>query len=477
MKEKRTPPFLSLISLLLILSLGACRLGQRVRDRSASGEDEVIPGASGPILFQDDFQDGEAQEWRTNNAVWYVQQEGDFYHFGTSEQGGAWLPQGSSWQDYGFRASTLLNSGGLALSFNLTQQGRYLVLLHTGGVYLVKEQPMDNFITLAQTGPMGSGAWHSVAIGTENGHIQVYVDRVLWIDYTDSAPLTQGTIAVSSMEDSQVAVDNILVVRLSAPLPVAVVQAPPTVEGQAAVELAPEDLSGLQVAEVEPETDESVVEEPDQPDDGPGDLPELHIASITMLPQPLTQGQPMTVAVTVFNGGEADAGAFNVRWYPEGANFVGCSWDVPNLPAGQGVDEVCTYQGYPNAGTFNWGVSADADNEITESNEGNNDQSGDIVVGDLEANEPPEEPSNCQSTGWSMTSVTLGWRASDDSSREGFRIYQGTTSVEGTVGPQDLSFKVENLTTGVQYHFDVRAFNAAGESAADVCFVDVTLNP
>jgi hypothetical protein len=31
-----------------------------------------------------------------------------------------------------------------------------------------------------------------------------------------------------------------------------------------------------------------------------------------------------------------------------------------------------------------------------------------------------------------------------------------------------------NLRAGVQYHFDVRAYNAAGESRVDACNVDVT---
>jgi hypothetical protein len=90
--------------------------------------------------------------------------------------------------------------------------------------------------------------------------------------------------------------------------------------------------------------------------------------------------------------------------------------------------------------------------------------------------EPPPAPINCLATSTS-DSVTIIWFFVREAIRDGFHIYQATTSLEGTAGLEDTRFTVGNLQPNVQYHFDVRAFNTAGESAADACFVDVTTNP
>src|SRR3970040_1872312 len=52
--------------------------------------DLSLPVSSGSILFRDDFQDGQAQEWQTSGG-WFVEQDGDRYYFGTSGEGWAWI--------------------------------------------------------------------------------------------------------------------------------------------------------------------------------------------------------------------------------------------------------------------------------------------------------------------------------------------------------------------------------------------------
>lgn len=356
----------------------------------------------------------------------------------------------------------------------------------------MREQPAGNIVTLAQTGPVGTGNWHSVSVATQTSHIQVYIDYALWINYRDNAPVNRGTIGVASLENSQVMVDNVLVLQLSSPLPTAVVQAPPAAANVQApvIEPAQDGSGGLSITQVEPEpeveqgllAEEPTVEEPsgEEPTEEepttPG-LPELHLSNFSMTPSSPDQGQEMTVAVIVYNGGEADAGAFNVCWYPKGAHFGGCSWDIYGLPAGEAVDMVCTYQGYPRAGTFNWGISVDVDHEISESDEGNNEQSGYIVVNPVVAEEPPREPITCVVSSMGPTSVVITWASFNDASWEGFRIYQGITSLETTIGPDEVMVTIGNLAPATQYHFDVRAFNEAGESQVDACFVYVTTNP
>lgn len=476
--------FLHLFAVVVLtFSLTSCRLGQRVQGTTPvapAGSTAVgnvpaidIPGVSGVVLFQDDFQDGRADEWTVSSA-WNVQQSGAAYVFAAAGYGGAWLPHGQNWENYVFRAGVRVKAGNVSMSLALTQTGRYVLNMRSDGLFLLKEYPPDNYVLLVQTGPFTLNIGHAITFANQNGHLQVYVDRVLWMDYTDSAPLTRGTIGVGAQEGSQVAIDNVLVMSLSTPLPAGVVQAPAPVVAEPPPEaLAPSQGGGLSIVEVEPEAE---VEQPplaNQPSGG--GQPDLILEHISMQPPSPEQGQPMVVAVTVRNGGEGQAGTFNIRWNPEGANFVGCSWDVFGLPPGEAVDMVCDYQGYPQAGTFNWGVTADADNEVAESNEGNNSRSGEILVTPRLVQQPPPAPTNCRASGWSANSVTIAWDfRGNEANIEGFNIYQGTTSLEQWVGPPSRQATIGNLQQGVQYHFDVRARNGAGESAADACFIDVT---
>jgi len=192
------------------------------------------PRAEGVVLFQDDFQDGQPDGWQIT-AAWYVQQEGNIYYFSSSGQGGAWVPQGGNWADYEFQAVVRMTTGGAILNYRMTGEGRYLLHFRQDGLYLTKEYPKGSYTTLTQTTAPSLNAWHQVAVAGYGGHLQVYVDRVLQLDYTDPSPLLQGTIGVTTLEGSQAAVDDVLVTRLTAALPTAVPMAlPPTVPPPAA---------------------------------------------------------------------------------------------------------------------------------------------------------------------------------------------------------------------------------------------------
>ena len=471
------------LGVVLTLTLTSCRLGQRAQNQAPAAPTSPVvvgnipaidvPGVSGFVLYSDDFSDGRADEW-TISSAWNVGQSNNVHYLTASGYGGAWLSQGQSWENYIFRAGVRINAGNLSMNIHVTQNGRYVLNMGSEGLFLLKENPAENYDLLAQTGPFSTDAPHAVALANWNGHIQVYVDRTLWMDYTDSAPLPHGTVAVGAQDGSQVAVGNVLVLGLSSPLPSGSVQAPPPLASEPPDEiLSPEQDDGLSIAEVEPEPE---VEEPPAVEEPANAQPDLILERITMQPASPEVGQAMVVAVTVRNGGEAQAGAFNTRWNPEGANFVGCSWDIFGLPPGEMIDMVCDYAGYPNAGVFNWGVTADADKEIDESNEGNNSHSGDIVVTHGLVQEPPPAPENCRAASWTMDSVTIAWDfIGNEENIDGFSIYQGTTSVEEWVGPASRNATIDNLEAGVQYHFDVRAYNDAGESGADACSIDITL--
>jgi hypothetical protein len=103
--------------------------------------------------------------------------------------------------------------------------------------------------------------------------------------------------------------------------------------------------------------------------------PDLYVSEFSLDPATPTQGQPVQVRVGVYNQGNAAAvGNFRVAWYPgEGYASPACEWDIDNLVASGGRVLTCTYAGYPSwYPSINTMVRVDANNTISETNEGNN---------------------------------------------------------------------------------------------------------
>lgn len=171
------------------------------------------------ILFRDDFQDGDSEGWQVDGA-WVVQQDGDVYTFNTTGQGYAFVPAGVGWQgDYAFKTYYLLSTGTLGFSFDATQEGRYYVSVDAQLISLVKEDAADDRTVLTQAQAPAAGETHYLAIAKQNGTIQVYVDKTLWLAYEDAAPLTAGTIMVGALDGTSAWVDNVLVNKIVTKLP------------------------------------------------------------------------------------------------------------------------------------------------------------------------------------------------------------------------------------------------------------------
>ncbi|MBN1146934.1 MAG: fibronectin type III domain-containing protein [Anaerolineales bacterium] len=84
-------------------------------------------------------------------------------------------------------------------------------------------------------------------------------------------------------------------------------------------------------------------------------------------------------------------------------------------------------------------------------------------------------PTNCE---WKAASVPqvieLKWDYASGQDIDGFRVYQGTTSLELELKSNARGASIPNLEPGTQYHFDVRAYKGNTESEVDACFVDAT---
>lgn len=107
--------------LLAFIATSGC--GARRRIMRATARAQVLPAtaaagaptATGIVLFQDDFEDGQPDDWRIT-ASWTVRQEGDDHVFGSSAYGGAWVLQGFDWSDYEMQALVRVAAGGVILN-------------------------------------------------------------------------------------------------------------------------------------------------------------------------------------------------------------------------------------------------------------------------------------------------------------------------------------------------------------------------
>ena len=99
--------------------------------------------------------------------------------------------------------------------------------------------------------------------------------------------------------------------------------------------------------------------------------PDLYITQIEYSPAAPKQGELVTVKVSVYNGGSADAGPFTVEWYAAGST-LGCTLPAPGAVAKGGHVLSCTYTygGWNHA--YETKAIADTTNIIDESDETNN---------------------------------------------------------------------------------------------------------
>jgi hypothetical protein len=111
--------------------------------------------------------------------------------------------------------------------------------------------------------------------------------------------------------------------------------------------------------------------------------PDIIITDYTLVPNPPTKNQNVTINISVYNNGTAAAGAFKVQWWSSiSAPSAACEWDIPSMVAKGGLVKSCTYQ-YPSwYAKITTKVIVDSGNAIAESDETNNSSEVEISVND-----------------------------------------------------------------------------------------------
>jgi len=181
----------------------------------------------GVTLFEDDFEDGEADGWELGEG-WAVTGVPRVAYV-LSGSAPYWAaPVVDGWSDYELTARIRLHAGTVHVNFRLFQeivddttwiQKRYILGLSENprlpeNRLYVKKQVGSDFVDLhAVDIPFSLGEWHAVRIHVEGTAIQVYVDAELVADLIDvEDPLLFGRFAFELLEGSQVDVDDVVVI-------------------------------------------------------------------------------------------------------------------------------------------------------------------------------------------------------------------------------------------------------------------------
>lgn len=173
----------------------------------ASAQTQQIKGWE--MLFQDDFEDSNADDWELE-AGWEVEQQDNNYLL--KGVGHKWvrLNAGRVWTDYSFKTRVKLIKGDAHLNYRVSNNGRYFIGFYPHGLYLNKETPWGTFYDLINDNiPHQYNKWYTVEIIGQQGEIKIYVNGKLRLEYIDANPLVHGRIAFETLENSQVYFDDV----------------------------------------------------------------------------------------------------------------------------------------------------------------------------------------------------------------------------------------------------------------------------
>ncbi len=154
--------------------------------------------STGGSSASDNFDDGNADGWSTTGATYVVVDEGapQNYVYQKTDYGGfmfAWSTAMGSQTDYTLTAKARSDGyqGYFGLTFRYLDSGNnYIVYVRQGANNLrLMKHTNGGTATLSET-PYGSlvtndGQWYNFTVVVEGAHFLIYVDDVLYIDYTD----------------------------------------------------------------------------------------------------------------------------------------------------------------------------------------------------------------------------------------------------------------------------------------------------
>ncbi len=165
----------------------------------------VFSTASAATLFNDNFDDGNADGWTTQNGTWSVVQDGGSYvYYQSSTDEGRASAGSQTWTDYSVTANVKVdnwNGSNRTYVAGRYKDGNnfYAASLYnsSGGTLEIRKKVSGSTTTLATKTNFGlaSGTWYTVKLEIIGTSIKMYINGTLQLSATDSS-LTSGGIGL-----------------------------------------------------------------------------------------------------------------------------------------------------------------------------------------------------------------------------------------------------------------------------------------
>lgn len=161
-------------------------------------------------IYQEDFEDGQAQGWDLGAGWKILQDEGNQVFAG---QGHVWADSNIGYDDYRLTFRVKALQGTVHLVYRLNANGRYFIGLEKTGSHLHKQLWPDTFQhgLVTRERPLELASWHQIDISGQGDTLQFSVDGNLQWTYTDPEPLLDGNFSFETLDDSLVYIDDISV--------------------------------------------------------------------------------------------------------------------------------------------------------------------------------------------------------------------------------------------------------------------------
>jgi photosystem II stability/assembly factor-like uncharacterized protein len=154
------------------------------------------PNEGYTLLFQDEFDGGDADRWQLPSA-WAVAQEGPQWFLRAAPEGAAFLMAPLIRSACRLRARVRLWQGEAALGYRASYGG-YRLEVASDGLALHRFLGEEDAIIAHAEATIPLGTWHTMEVSGTLGRLQVSLDQALRLDYTDPDPWYAGSIALFS---------------------------------------------------------------------------------------------------------------------------------------------------------------------------------------------------------------------------------------------------------------------------------------
>ena len=160
--------------------------------------------------YQEDFEDGQAQDWTLDPSWQVIQDEGNYVLDG---QGHTWARAAKVYDDYRLSFRLKVLNGQVHLNFRMNDTGRYFIGFNAQGSQLNKQYWPDTFLNDLARKSQGhtENEWHQIEIAGQGDTLTFIVDGNTEWTYTDPEPILVGGFAFETLDNSQVYIDDIKV--------------------------------------------------------------------------------------------------------------------------------------------------------------------------------------------------------------------------------------------------------------------------